>query len=111
MRGRPRHKSVADDYLGGEDETEVSLTADRGIYVSQDGLRRTDELLNVAHKKRRLNPSQLNDPLASWIPVPDDLTEEGVDVPAETVIQVEAIGARKHKECASTVSEQVFPFG
>ncbi|KAK7043451.1 CxC2 domain-containing protein, partial [Favolaschia claudopus] len=50
--------------------------ADRGIYLSYDGERRKEELLNVSHKKRRLDPSSLEDQLAHWIPVPDDNFDE-----------------------------------
>ncbi|KAJ6503118.1 hypothetical protein DFH09DRAFT_1252002 [Mycena vulgaris] len=54
--------------------------ADRGIYLSTDGERRQEELLNLMHKKRRMEPTELNDALAEWVPVPDDgCMEEGVD--------------------------------
>ncbi|KAJ7859224.1 hypothetical protein B0H14DRAFT_3631010 [Mycena olivaceomarginata] len=48
------------------------LTADRGVYLSSDGRRRKEELLNVAHKKRRVNITELDDSLAIWTPVSVD---------------------------------------
>ncbi|KAF7372731.1 CxC2 domain-containing protein [Mycena sanguinolenta] len=56
-------------YVGEEDTVDTTLVADRGIYFSQDGMRRKEELLNVAHKKRKLVPAQLDDALAVWTPV------------------------------------------
>ncbi|KAJ7176163.1 hypothetical protein C8R43DRAFT_1084657 [Mycena crocata] len=47
------------------------VVADRGIYFSSDGRRRKEELLNVAHKKQRLQPTDMQDSLGRWIPVPD----------------------------------------
>lgn len=100
----PKRKNVVD--LGEDDTLFGEFTADRGIYISLDGQRRQEELLNVGHKKRRLEPSQLNDSLAVWIPVPDNgsYEEEGtngdegsVDVPSAPVLG-------KRKTYASTVS-------
>jgi hypothetical protein len=73
-RGRRPYRDVVDfdQEEGGID----LMTADRGIYISTDGKHRREELLNVAHKKRRLAPSQLEDCLAEWIPVPDDGFDE-----------------------------------
>ncbi|KAK6985142.1 CxC2 domain-containing protein [Favolaschia claudopus] len=71
---RNRNRVDIDDDYGG---TEFTRTADRGIYLSYDGERRQEELLNVAHKKRRLDPSSLNDQLAHWIPIPEDDFNEG----------------------------------
>ncbi|KAK7028695.1 CxC2 domain-containing protein [Favolaschia claudopus] len=68
-----------DDEYGG---AEFTRTADRGIYLSYDGERRKEELLNISHKKRRLDPSSLEDRLAHWIPIPDDnFDEEEVRAP------------------------------
>ncbi|KAK6993086.1 CxC2 domain-containing protein [Favolaschia claudopus] len=69
-RGRPRRE--ADDFVEGNDDERFTVTADRGIYFTDDTRARQEELLNVAHKKRRLNPSHLNDQWAQWIPVPED---------------------------------------
>ncbi|KAJ7145450.1 hypothetical protein C8R43DRAFT_953502 [Mycena crocata] len=46
---------------------QFTFTADRGIYLAPDGLSRGEELFNVVHKKRRLNPNTLSDHLAQWI--------------------------------------------
>lgn len=57
--------------LDGDEAVSSSIIGDQGIYISADGTRRTEELLNQAHKKRRLRlrPSKLRDTLAEWIPV------------------------------------------
>jgi hypothetical protein len=70
--------------------------ADRGVYVAADGLTRRDELLNVAHKKRCMDPTDLQDSLAAWVPVPD--TEEATEWQDETI---PTLG--KRKQYASTV--------
>ncbi|KAJ7088008.1 hypothetical protein B0H15DRAFT_949821 [Mycena belliarum] len=77
--GRTRRKGLVDvdddDFLlGGND-----FAADKGVYLSGDGRRQAHEQQNVSHKKRRLEPSDLRDTLAEWIPVPDDdFSEEGL---------------------------------
>ncbi|KAJ7165383.1 hypothetical protein C8R46DRAFT_1220512 [Mycena filopes] len=75
--GRPRADAVESTYDVSfqEDQVDTTLTADRGIYFSADGRRRQEELLNIAHKKRRLEPTELDDRLASWIPVPEDTVD------------------------------------
>ncbi|KAJ7020543.1 hypothetical protein C8F04DRAFT_1274931 [Mycena alexandri] len=77
--GRPRANALecADVSFFNEDG-DTTVAADRGVYFSTDGQRRREELLNITHKKRRLEPTQpaqLDDPLASWIPVPEDHVE------------------------------------
>ncbi|KAJ7771164.1 hypothetical protein B0H14DRAFT_3509188 [Mycena olivaceomarginata] len=62
--------SSAVDFL--EDTT---LSADIGVYYSGTLRQRREELLNVTHKKRRLQPTELEDSLAEWIPVEADLVE------------------------------------
>ncbi|KAK6992838.1 CxC2 domain-containing protein [Favolaschia claudopus] len=69
LRERNRNLVDVDDAYGG---IEYTLTGDRGIYISTDGRRREEEFLNITHKKRRLEPSSLDDQLAQWIPTPDD---------------------------------------
>ncbi|KAJ7828475.1 hypothetical protein B0H14DRAFT_3466313 [Mycena olivaceomarginata] len=68
-----------------------------------DGQGRRDELLNVAHKKRRLDPATLDDNLAQWIPVPDDnFTEDAARAaPPQQTVNSQILG--KRKEYASTV--------
>ncbi|KAK7019612.1 CxC2 domain-containing protein, partial [Favolaschia claudopus] len=63
---------VEHDYDG----TGFTVSGDRGIYLSSDGQRRQEELLNLSHKKRRIEPSNLEDSLAQWIPIPDDNFDE-----------------------------------
>ncbi|KAJ6451562.1 hypothetical protein C8R45DRAFT_1057108 [Mycena sanguinolenta] len=53
-----------------------TLVTDHGIYFSQDGMHRKEELLNIAHKKQKLVPTELDDALAVWTPV--SLDEEQV---------------------------------
>ncbi|KAK7040000.1 CxC2 domain-containing protein [Favolaschia claudopus] len=82
-RGRP---ALSNLNLGDVEEDSsvdhLPVTADKGIYYSVDGNRRKQELLNVSHKKRRLDPRKLDDQLAEWIPVPDnDFTEEDLRAP------------------------------
>ncbi|KAJ7466765.1 hypothetical protein B0H11DRAFT_1921662 [Mycena galericulata] len=64
--------------MDGDDAGSSTIVGDRGIYISADGTRRTEELLNQAHKKRRLRlkPSKLRDALAEWIPVGDADVDE-----------------------------------
>ncbi|KAJ6447425.1 hypothetical protein C8R47DRAFT_1181554 [Mycena vitilis] len=77
-RGRHLFKAVVDLDEGDDPVEPQALAADRGVYFSADGLRRNEELLNISHKKRRLNPTELDDALAEWVPVPDDdFSEEG----------------------------------
>ncbi|KAJ7100996.1 hypothetical protein C8R43DRAFT_1141258 [Mycena crocata] len=61
------------DVAVGFDEADAldNLTADKGVYISNDGMRRADELLNVGQKKRRLDPTALDDAHAMWVPVDD----------------------------------------
>jgi hypothetical protein len=104
--GRHRYKDVIDFDEDDESFVDATLAADRGIYFSSDGLRRNTELLNVTHKKRRLNPTELQDELADWIPVPDkDFTEDGARNPPrpDTSGGTSTI-LGKRKEYISTVS-------
>ncbi|KAJ7436461.1 hypothetical protein B0H11DRAFT_2256166 [Mycena galericulata] len=72
--GRPRAigRAGPDIFISWGDEEDTIVAADRVVCFSEDGQRRTDELLNLTHKKRRIEPTDLNDRLAEWIPVPDD---------------------------------------
>ncbi|KAJ7156558.1 hypothetical protein C8R43DRAFT_1125753 [Mycena crocata] len=58
----PRHRADIVDVGVGNDA--VAPSGDLGVYVSSDGQRRQEEMLNISHKKR-----QLNDSLAQWKPV------------------------------------------
>jgi hypothetical protein len=67
---------IVDSFMGmdGEGTEDSTRTGDRGIFISDDGERRSETLRNVIYKKRRirLRPEALNDSLAQWIPVLDD---------------------------------------
>ncbi|KAJ7837463.1 hypothetical protein B0H13DRAFT_1912461 [Mycena leptocephala] len=79
--------------VGGDDFQPTSVTSDRGIYFSSDGRRREEELLNVTHKKRRVQPSKLNDSYGEWIPIPDDSLddEESRDSESNPINAVNAV--------------------
>ncbi|KAJ7618935.1 hypothetical protein DFH06DRAFT_1144805 [Mycena polygramma] len=98
--GRHRYKGVVD--LDDSDDAEEERVADRGVYYSADGRRRQQELLNVSHKKRRINPKDLDDVLAEWVPVPDRESEgdEGANP--------EPANLGKRKEYTSTVCGSSF---
>ncbi|KAJ7138480.1 hypothetical protein C8R43DRAFT_1089333 [Mycena crocata] len=94
----PRHRADIVDFAVGDDDENPS--ADLGVYISTDGQRRQEEMMNISHKKRRLT-----DLLAEWNPVPEDGYSEMEDrdstsnplnaVPSEPV-------SRKRKEYASS---------
>ena len=73
--GRLPYKNLPDFSTGDGTDEEVR-TADHAVFFSSDGLRRQEELLNVAHKKRRVKPSELQDSYGQWIPVNDDGFEQ-----------------------------------
>ncbi|KAJ7870131.1 hypothetical protein B0H13DRAFT_1634924 [Mycena leptocephala] len=77
-----------------------ALTADKGVYFSADGLRRQEELLNVAHKQRRVQPSELADLYGQWIPLPED--GDGADNGVNPVDSVSSVPGNKRKEYASS---------
>ncbi|KAJ7493142.1 hypothetical protein B0H11DRAFT_1911569 [Mycena galericulata] len=109
-----RHADARNDLLDADygdrsyEQTEATLTADLSVYLSSNGRRRLDELLNVGHKKRRVQPSDLDDSYAQWIPVPDDGYDDMVDRdsdsnPLNAVGSTPAIpGTKKRKEYASS---------
>ncbi|KAJ7840769.1 hypothetical protein B0H13DRAFT_2366052 [Mycena leptocephala] len=68
---RFRSQKMVDVDIGFGNKNLSRLVADEGVYISTDGNRRADELLNMTHKKRRLNPKHLHDRFAQWIPVDD----------------------------------------
>lgn len=82
------------------------LTADHGIYFSADGHRREEALLNISHKKRRLEPSLLDDRLAAWIPVPED----SLDVPAGLDEESQPVPSAGDKRKRYDSSVFIFPF-
>ncbi|KAJ7025068.1 hypothetical protein C8F04DRAFT_1212966 [Mycena alexandri] len=71
--GRPRANADNTGYdVSFQADADTTIAADRGVYFSTDGRRQREELMNITHKKRRLEPTQLDDRLATWIPVPED---------------------------------------
>jgi hypothetical protein len=88
-----------------EETPRSTLTADRGVYFSADGLRRQEELLNVAHKKRRIQPSQLVDAYGEWIPLPEDGHQEDDSGP-NPIDSVVSVSGTKRKAYASSVRDQ-----
>ncbi|KAJ7165276.1 hypothetical protein C8R46DRAFT_1220409 [Mycena filopes] len=73
IRRRFRSSRFIDTHVGveGKDPASSQIIGDCGIFISDDGERVTEHLLNPTHKKRRtrLNPDALDDALAKWIPV------------------------------------------
>ncbi|KAJ7132913.1 hypothetical protein C8R43DRAFT_1133457 [Mycena crocata] len=57
------------------DTPSKNLRNDRLILVSADGLRANSKAINVLYKKRRVEPEHLNDPFATWEPLPDRDTD------------------------------------
>ncbi|KAJ7450436.1 hypothetical protein FB451DRAFT_1566624 [Mycena latifolia] len=87
------------DIDDGADDIAPDFVADRGFYFSADGTRRREEVLNVAHKKRCLEPTELNDQLGEWVPVPDDtFTQDGARealLPSGESVGPTVLGKRK----------------
>ncbi|KAJ7704194.1 hypothetical protein B0H16DRAFT_1482683, partial [Mycena metata] len=97
----PRVAAVVDVDIG-EDPCEIStVTADRAVYFS-DGMRRQEEYLNVSHKKRRVQPSELADSYGQWIPVPEEGYEGLEGVYSDSSGIVNGVATRKRKEYASS---------
>ncbi|KAJ7509953.1 hypothetical protein B0H11DRAFT_2215787 [Mycena galericulata] len=99
----PRHsaKSLEDNVDFGDDfYEEHTVTGDLRVYFSSDGLRRNEELLNISHKKRRMQPSDLEDSYGRWIPVPEG--SEDLSGPDNPMDAVDAGPSRKRKEYASS---------
>ncbi|KAJ7430891.1 hypothetical protein B0H11DRAFT_2262792 [Mycena galericulata] len=70
----PRSSRLVDTDTGVDGEDPYQVTGDRGILISDDGARRSEQLHNIGHKKRRIRrvPEHLDDSLATWIPVDDE---------------------------------------
>ncbi|KAF7358760.1 CxC2 domain-containing protein [Mycena sanguinolenta] len=84
-RGKAMFAGARTQISSGTDLWEdTTLSADVGVYFSATGDRQ-EELLNIAHKKRRLMPKQLADTLAEWTPVDLDAHEWDTDELADAV--------------------------
>ncbi|KAJ6523687.1 hypothetical protein DFH09DRAFT_1250900 [Mycena vulgaris] len=94
-----RNTQVVDACIGvdGEDIHTSTLTGDHGIYISKDGHRRTDELLNLGHarRKRRLKLSGLRDHLAEWVPVEEHDADGAEEI-------MDSVGSEKRKRYESS---------
>ncbi|KAJ6513594.1 hypothetical protein C8R47DRAFT_1286276 [Mycena vitilis] len=98
--GRHSCKNVVD--LDQDDDYAATRVADVGIYFSIDGQTRSEEVSNIRHKKRRVGPSDLKDPLAEWIPGrDDDFTEDAARETEEIVVDLGTV-LGKRKQYAST---------
>ncbi|KAJ7799721.1 hypothetical protein B0H14DRAFT_3491392 [Mycena olivaceomarginata] len=72
-RGRGVHGTRSQVSSGADFLEDITLTADVGVYFSATLGKRREELLNVSHKKRKLQPQELDDTLAEWKPVNPDV--------------------------------------
>jgi hypothetical protein len=103
--GRPRTNTVDKDYDAGfADDDNNTISADRGVYFSADGRCRHDILLNVAVKRRKLKPANLDDHLAGWIPVPEDQVDTTLETDADAADMAELVAGDKRKRYESSVS-------
>ncbi|KAJ7138908.1 hypothetical protein C8R46DRAFT_1234147 [Mycena filopes] len=95
-RGRPVKRMD----LGGSEEEEGDADG-RGFYMYTEGrtLLAKEEVVHLRRKKRRLEPSDLNDSLAEWMPVPDDnFNEDAARHPLAAAVDATAasiLGKRK----------------
>ncbi|KAJ7175314.1 hypothetical protein C8R46DRAFT_1213798 [Mycena filopes] len=87
----------------GERASDSTRVGDRGIFISDDGERRSESMRNVAYKRRRLRlrPQNLNDSLAKWIPVLEDEDELDDELRA-TLDSISSEDSRKRKFYASS---------
>ncbi|KAJ7731904.1 hypothetical protein DFH07DRAFT_968567 [Mycena maculata] len=107
---RPGRRLRRDNNVTIEDATPrevTNISGDTGIYFSADGDRRVEELLNVSHKKRRVQPNELQDDYSLWIPIPEDGYEDNggcdLDGAANTLDHVSSDAATtKRKRYASS---------
>jgi hypothetical protein len=107
MGQRPRDD--VDTEVGGDPLEDTTLVADRGVYFSSDGLRRHEELLNMAHKKCCVQPAALSDSYDEWIPVPEEgyNDDENRDSAEHPINVVDSQPGTKRKVYASSVSRGI----
>ncbi|KAJ7024932.1 hypothetical protein C8F04DRAFT_1269809 [Mycena alexandri] len=101
----PRFAAVVDVDFGEDPRETTTVIADHGVYFSADGRRRQEEYLNVTHKKRRVQPSELADSYGHWIPVPEDGYDglEGVSSNSLSPLDaVTSVATKKRKIYASS---------
>ncbi|KAJ7784907.1 hypothetical protein DFH07DRAFT_763520 [Mycena maculata] len=85
----------------GEDDDDVERVGDIAVYFSSDGRHREEEMFNVSHKKRRVQPGELQDSFAEWIPVPDE-DYQGMEDVHPTDNPMDGVASRKRKDYASS---------
>ncbi|KAJ7079314.1 hypothetical protein C8R43DRAFT_1143270 [Mycena crocata] len=90
------------DTAVGFDEADAldNVSADKAVYISNDGMRRADELLNIGQKKRRLDPTDLKDPLANWMPVDDKafVNDKGVVINPDALDDMDKVSGLDTKK-------------
>ncbi|KAJ7780810.1 hypothetical protein DFH07DRAFT_950031 [Mycena maculata] len=96
---RPQDYDLAVGY-DDDDDDEVVATYDRGVYFSSDGRRRQEEMLNVSHKKRRVQPKDLTDSYAEWIPVPSGAYEDIVERDSQSN-PINRVGTKRREYASS----------
>ncbi|KAJ7747895.1 hypothetical protein DFH07DRAFT_962312 [Mycena maculata] len=98
-----RKRDAVDAGYGDDSGDERTLVADIGIYLSGDGRQRQEEMLNVSHKKRRVQPSDLADSYGEWVPVPENQDHELLDEGTTNLLdRVASEPGRKRKDYASS---------
>ncbi|KAJ7154647.1 hypothetical protein C8R46DRAFT_1227479 [Mycena filopes] len=87
----------------GERASDSTHVGDRGIFISDDGERRSESFRNIAYKRRRLRlrPQNLNDSLSKWIPVLEDEDKLGDELRA-TLDSISSEDSGKRKFYASS---------
>ncbi|KAJ7742488.1 hypothetical protein DFH07DRAFT_777724 [Mycena maculata] len=83
-----------------DEDDDAGVAFDRGVYFSSDGRRRDEEMLNVSHKKRRVQPNDLTDAYAEWIPVPSGAYEEVMERDSDTN-PINCIGTKRREYASS----------
>jgi hypothetical protein len=98
--GRTR---VVDFDFGFSEDLTSQVVADCAVYISTDGNRRAEHLLNVTHKKCRIGPKHLQDAFAQWIPVDDMAGFEEDDADLVSSVPTALTSSAKRKYYTSSV--------
>ncbi|KAF7351692.1 CxC2 domain-containing protein [Mycena sanguinolenta] len=79
------------------------ISRDTNFYVSSDGKRVVQQALNVAVKKRRILPSDLDDAYSSWVPLSEGAWDgDGVEVGGEAEDSSTSTAGEKRKRYESS---------
>ncbi|KAJ7708492.1 hypothetical protein B0H14DRAFT_2646627 [Mycena olivaceomarginata] len=90
---------------------DITLTADVGVYFSATLGKRREELLNVSHKKRKLQLQELDDTLAEWKLVNPDVhdwdhtPDAAADLASESSAPATPTVLGKHKTYESSMDQ------